>query len=121
MNKLTTITVCLGVGVISTACTATHTPDCAPMASFAAATSAEKTASVERRIKRIIVEQLRVSPERVLATARFVADLGADSLDTVVLVMLFEKEFCVEILDGQAKKMVTVGDAIAYLATAARR
>ena len=69
----------------------------------------------EDRVKEIIVEQLGVSPEQVKPEGRFIDDLGADSLDTVELIMALEEEFNVEIPDDDAEKMVTVGDAMNYL------
>jgi acyl carrier protein len=69
----------------------------------------------ESRVKEIIVEQLGVSAEQVKPEARFIDDLGADSLDTVELIMALEEEFNVEIPDEDAEKMVTVGDAMSYL------
>ena len=66
--------------------------------------------SVEERVKNIIVEQLRVEPEQVKPEAQFVNDLGADSLDTVELIMALESEFDVEIPDEQAESLVTVAD-----------
>jgi acyl carrier protein len=69
----------------------------------------------EERVKEIIVEQLGVSPEQVKPEGRFIDDLGADSLDTVELIMALEEEFNVEIPDEDAEKMVTVGDALNYL------
>jgi acyl carrier protein len=69
----------------------------------------------EDRVKEIIVEQLGVSPDQVKAEARFIDDLGADSLDTVELIMALEEEFDVEIPDEDAEKMITVGDAMNYL------
>jgi acyl carrier protein len=71
--------------------------------------------SVESRVKEIIVEELGVDQEKVTDEASFVEDLGADSLDTVELVMKFEEEFDVEIPDEDAERMRTVGEAIAYL------
>ena len=71
--------------------------------------------SVEEKVKEIIVEQLGVSAEQVKPEARFIDDLGADSLDTVELIMALEEEFGVEIPDEDAEKMVTVGDAVNYL------
>ena len=71
--------------------------------------------SVDDRVKEIIVENLGVDQEKVTEAASFVEDLGADSLDTVELVMAFEEEFDVEIPDEDAEKMRTVGEAIAYL------
>ena len=72
-------------------------------------------AAVEERIKAIIAEQLGVKPEEVTPQASFIDDLGADSLDTVELIMALEEEFNVEIPDEDAEKMTTVGDAIKYI------
>ena len=69
----------------------------------------------EERVKQIIVDQLGVAPEQVTAEASFIDDLGADSLDTVELVMALEEEFDLEIPDEDAEKMTTVADAIKYL------
>ncbi|MDD5449846.1 MAG: acyl carrier protein [Candidatus Omnitrophica bacterium] len=67
------------------------------------------------RIKAIIAEQLGVKQEEVTDQAKFIEDLGADSLDTVELVMALEEEFGIEIPDEDAEKMVSVGDAINYI------
>ncbi len=72
-------------------------------------------ASVEEKVKSIIVEQLGVSEGDVSGTADFVDDLGADSLDTVELVMKFEEDFDIEIPDEDAEKMRTVQDAVDYI------
>ena len=72
--------------------------------------------SSEKGVKEIIVEQLGVKPEEVTNEASFVDDLGADSLDTVELVMALEEEFDVEIPDEDAEKIVTVVDATDYIA-----
>lgn len=72
-------------------------------------------ADFEDRVKEIIVEQLGVDPAEVVTDASFVNDLGADSLDTVELVMAFEEEFGIEILDEEAEKIQTVGNAIDYI------
>ena len=72
-------------------------------------------ASVEERVKQIIVEQLGVDEAEVTPTASFVDDLGADSLDQVELVMALEEHFGVEIPDEDAEKLRTVQDAIAYI------
>jgi acyl carrier protein len=72
-------------------------------------------AAVEDRIKKIIAEQLGVEEEDVVPEASFVDDLGADSLDTVELVMAFEEEFDIEIPDEDAEKILTVGRAIEYI------
>jgi len=68
-----------------------------------------------QKIKSIIAEQLGVKPEEVTDQAKFVEDLGADSLDTVELVMALEEEFGIEIPDEDAEKMTTVGEAIKYI------
>jgi acyl carrier protein len=69
----------------------------------------------EARVREIIVNELGVEPEKVTDDASFVEDLGADSLDTVELVMAFEEEFGIDIPDEDAEQMRTVGDAIKYL------
>lgn len=71
--------------------------------------------AVEEKIKSIIAEQLGVKSEEVTPQASFIDDLGADSLDTVELIMALEEEFNVEIPDEDAEKMSTVGDAIKYI------
>ena len=71
--------------------------------------------SVEERVKSIIVEQLGVDADEVTAEASFVEDLGADSLDTVELIMAFEEEFGVEISDDEAEKIRKVKDAVDYI------
>lgn len=71
--------------------------------------------SIEERVKEIIVEQLGVNPEQVTPNASFIDDLGADSLDTVELVMAFEEEFSVEVPDEDAEKLTTVGDVVRYI------
>ena len=71
--------------------------------------------AVADKVKSIIVEQLGVDEEEVTPDASFVDDLGADSLDTVELVMAFEKEFDIDIPDEEAEKLRTVGDALKYL------
>ena len=71
--------------------------------------------ATEDRIKAIIAEQLGVKPEEVTPQASFIDDLGADSLDTVELIMALEEEFNVEIPDEDAEKMSTVGDAVKYV------
>jgi acyl carrier protein len=72
-------------------------------------------ASIEERVKKIIVEQLGVKEEQVAANASFVNDLGADSLDTVELVMALEEEFGTEIPDTDAEKITTVQEAVNYI------
>ncbi len=69
----------------------------------------------EARVREIIINELGVEPEKVTDEASFVEDLGADSLDTVELVMAFEEEFGIDIPDEDAEQMRTVGDAIGYL------
>ena len=71
--------------------------------------------SVEDRVKSIIVEQLGVDADEVNPDASFVEDLGADSLDTVELIMAFEEEFGVEISDDEAEKIKKVKDAVDYI------
>ena len=73
--------------------------------------------SIEERVKKIIVEQLGVSDDQVTADASFVDDLGADSLDTVELVMALEEEFDVEIPDDEAEKITTVKEAVGFVET----
>jgi acyl carrier protein len=76
---------------------------------------AGKRSSVEEKVKEIIIEQLGVDAEEVTPEASFVNDLGADSLDTVELVMALEESFKIEISDEDAEKITTVGDAIKYI------
>jgi len=71
--------------------------------------------NVEDKVKSIIVEQLGVDPEEVTLEAAFVNDLGADSLDTVELVMALEEVFKIEISDEDAEKIHSVGDAVKYI------
>ena len=71
--------------------------------------------SIEERVKKIVIEQLGVKENDVVATASFVDDLGADSLDTVELVMALEEEFETEIPDEQAEKITTVQQAIDFV------
>jgi acyl carrier protein len=71
--------------------------------------------AIEDRVKDIIVDQLGVDPDEVKAESHFIDDLGADSLDTVELVMAFEEEFNIEIKDEDAEKIQTVKDVIQYL------
>jgi acyl carrier protein len=71
--------------------------------------------NIEERVKKIIIEQLGVKPEQVTNDASFVEDLGADSLDTVELVMALEEEFECEIPDEDAEKITTVQQAIDYI------
>ena len=71
--------------------------------------------SASERVREIIIEQLGVNAEQVVTEAKFVEDLGADSLDTVELVMALEEEFGAEIPDEEAEKLTTVGESIAYI------
>lgn len=73
--------------------------------------------SVEERVKRIVIDQLGVEEGQVTQEAKFVEDLGADSLDTVELVMALEEEFKLEIPDDEAEKISTVGQAVEYIET----
>jgi acyl carrier protein len=73
------------------------------------------TENVDEKVKNIIVEELGVEREKLSPEASFMEDLGADSLDTVELVMAFEKEFDIDIPDDEAEKLRTVGDALKYL------
>ena len=71
--------------------------------------------AIEDKVKEIIVDQLGVEPDQVKPEASFIDDLGADSLDTVELVMAFEEAFGIEIPDEDAEKIATVKDAIEYI------
>ena len=71
--------------------------------------------TIPDKVRNIIAEQLGVKPEEVTPEAKFIEDLGADSLDTVELVMALEEEFGIEIPDEEAEKLVTVGDAVRYI------
>ena len=77
--------------------------------------------SIEERVKQIIVEQLGVNEKEVTPEAKFVDDLGADSLDLVELVMALEEEYNTEISDEDAEKIQTVGDAIRYIQSRASK
>ena len=70
---------------------------------------------IASKVQKIIVDKFGVEESEVVATASFTNDLGADSLDTVELIMEFEKEFGISIPDDQAEKIQTVGDAISYI------
>ena len=72
-------------------------------------------ADIESRVRDIIVNELGVEPSKVTTEASFVEDLGADSLDTVELVMALEEEFGIEIPDEDAEKISTVGQAVTYI------
>ena len=71
--------------------------------------------NIEERVVQIIIDQLGVEKEKVTSEASFLEDLGADSLDTVELVMAFEEEFDIEFPDGDAEKITTVKDAVSYI------
>jgi acyl carrier protein len=71
--------------------------------------------SIEQRVRKIIVEQLDVKPDQVTPEAKFIEDLGADSLDIVELIMALEEEFGHEIPDEEAEKLLTVGDVVKYI------
>lgn len=71
--------------------------------------------SIEDRVKDIIVDQLGVNADQVTPEAKFIEDLGADSLDTVELVMAFEEEFEIEVPDEEAEKLQSVGDVITFV------
>ena len=71
--------------------------------------------NIESKVKDIIVEQLGVSADQLKPEAKFIEDLGADSLDTVELVMAFEEEFGIEVPDEDAEKLQSVGDIITYV------
>jgi acyl carrier protein len=70
---------------------------------------------IAARVKKIVIEHLGVEEDKVLESASFIDDLGADSLDTVELVMAFEEEFNIEIPDDAAEKIQTVGDAVKFI------
>ena len=71
--------------------------------------------SIEEKVRSIIVDQLGVESDKVTADAKFIEDLGADSLDTVELVMAFEENFDIEVPDEEAEKLQSVADVIAYI------
>ena len=71
--------------------------------------------NIEERVVQIIIDQLGVEKEKVTSEASFLEDLGADSLDTVELVMAFEEEFDIEFPDGDTEKITTVKDAVSYI------
>jgi acyl carrier protein len=75
----------------------------------------ETMSDIADRVKKIVVEHLGVEPDKVTENASFIDDLGADSLDTVELVMAFEEEFGCEIPDDAAETILTVGDAVKFL------
>ncbi len=71
--------------------------------------------SIEEKVRSIIVDQLGVESDKVTADAKFIEDLGADSLDTVELVMAFEENFDIEVPDEEAEKLQSVADVVAYI------
>ena len=71
--------------------------------------------NIQDKVRDIIVEQLGVNPEQVTLEAKFIEDLGADSLDTVELVMAFEEEFGIDVPDEEAEKLQSVGDVVRYV------
>lgn len=71
--------------------------------------------SIKEKVRSIIVEQLGVESDKVTADAKFIEDLGADSLDTVELVMAFEENFDIEVPDEEAEKLQSVADVVAYI------
>jgi acyl carrier protein len=75
----------------------------------------EKMSQIVDRVKQAIAEQLKVDIEKVVPEASFIEDLGADSLDTVELVMVLEERFGLDIPDEESQKLLTVGDAIEYI------
>ena len=69
------------------------------------------------KIKEIVIDKLGVDDSKITLEAKFIEDLGADSLDTVELIMQFEEEFSIEIPDEEAEKLITVGQAVDYIST----
>lgn len=80
---------------------------------------ADKT--IEEKVKAIIVEQLGVNADQVIQDAKFIEDLGADSLDTVELIMALEEEFGIEVPDEEAEKLVSVGDVTRYIEESSKK
>lgn len=74
-------------------------------------------ADIEEKVKSIIVDQLGVTEDQVTPEAKFIEDLGADSLDTVELVMAFEDEFDISVPDDEAEKLTSVGEVLSYIDT----
>jgi acyl carrier protein len=105
--------------VVSTPSTTTrpYRDGCAPAPVAAQSKKHEDgtMSDIGERVKKIVVEHLGVEPEKVTEQASFIDDLGADSLDTVELVMAFEEEFGCEIPDDAAETILTVGDAVKFL------
>ncbi|NBR85898.1 MAG: acyl carrier protein [Verrucomicrobia bacterium] len=77
--------------------------------------------SIEEKVKDIIVEQLGVNADQVVGEAKFIEDLGADSLDTVELIMALEEEFGIEVPDEEAEKLVSVGDVTRYIEESSKK
>lgn len=77
--------------------------------------------SIEEKVKDIIVEQLGVTADQVVGEAKFIEDLGADSLDTVELIMALEEEFGIEVPDEEAEKLVSVGDVTRYIEESSKK
>ena len=77
--------------------------------------------SIDQKVKDIVVEQLGVNADQVVPEAKFIEDLGADSLDTVELIMALEEEFGIEVPDEEAEKLVSVGDVIRYIEDSAKK
>jgi acyl carrier protein len=71
--------------------------------------------NITEKVRDIIVQQLGVNPEQVTPEAKFIEDLGADSLDTVELVMAFEEDFGIDVPDEEAEKLQSVGDVVRYI------
>jgi acyl carrier protein len=76
---------------------------------------------IDQKVKDIVVEQLGVNADQVVPEAKFIEDLGADSLDTVELIMALEEEFGIEVPDEEAEKLVSVGDVIRYIEDNAKK
>ena len=76
---------------------------------------------IDQKVKDIVVEQLGVNADQVVPEAKFIEDLGADSLDTVELIMALEEEFGIEVPDEEAEKLVSVGDVIRYIEDSAKK
>jgi len=90
-------------------------PVCCGQARDAFKLEVQTMSDIGERVKKIVVEHLGVEPDKVVEGASFIDDLGADSLDTVELVMAFEEEFGCEIPDDAAETILTVGDAVKFL------
>ena len=90
-------------------------PGVSPVAGLKSREAYKSMSDTAERVKKIVVEHLNVDADKVTDSASFIEDLGADSLDTVELVMAFEEEFGIEIPDDAAESIVTVGDAVKYI------